>query len=166
MRMQVTVEPEAPPADIETVRAGLLAFNVDVIGDPDEEPVQVFLRDEAGAVVGGLLGHIRWRWLYVAKLWIAAEHRGGGNGAGLMRAAEEHARRRGCIGAYLDTFEYQREVRLHGVRRAGGISAGVPAVLPLQGPVAGSSHGGAVAATVCSRHSQPDSGCDAQFESS
>jgi GNAT superfamily N-acetyltransferase len=107
MRMQVTVEPDAPPADIETVREGLLAFNVQVIGDPNEQPVQVFLRDEAGAVVGGLLGHIRWRWLYVAKLWIAAEHRGGGNGAGLMRAAEEHARRRGCIGAYLDTFEYQ-----------------------------------------------------------
>jgi GNAT superfamily N-acetyltransferase len=45
--------------------------------------------------------------LYVAKLWIADEHRGGGHGSALMAAAEDHARARGCIGAYLDTFEFQ-----------------------------------------------------------
>ena len=58
-------------------------------------------------VVGGLLGHISWRWLYVAKLWIADAHRGAGHGVALMTAAELHARAGGCVGAYLDTFEYQ-----------------------------------------------------------
>jgi GNAT superfamily N-acetyltransferase len=103
----VSVEPDANPADVETVMAGLLAFNVAVIGDPAEEPVRVFLRDESGAVVGGLLGHIRWRWLYVGKLWIAEPHRGHGRGRALLDAAERHARSRDCIGSYLDTFEYQ-----------------------------------------------------------
>jgi GNAT superfamily N-acetyltransferase len=105
--LRLCVEPAASPADVAVVQAGLRAFNVAHIGEPAEEPVHIFLRDDRGAVVGGLLGHIRWRWLYVAKLWIEEAHRGGGHGAALMRAAEAHARTRGCLGVYLDTFEYQ-----------------------------------------------------------
>jgi GNAT superfamily N-acetyltransferase len=105
--LRVVIEQTADAADVAAVQAGLRAFNVARIGPPAEEPVQIFLRDDTGRVVGGLLGHIRWRWLYVAKLWIAAEHRSAGCGAALMAAAESHARARGCLGAYLDTFEYQ-----------------------------------------------------------
>ena len=104
---RVSVEREASAADVAAVNAGLRAFNVNVIGDPKEEPVQIFLRDDLGAVVGGLLGHIRWRWLYVAKLWMREELRGQGHGAALLDAAETLARDHGCIGAYLDTFEFQ-----------------------------------------------------------
>jgi GNAT superfamily N-acetyltransferase len=104
---RVSVEPAASTADIDVVQAGLRAFNVARIGEPHEEPVQIFLRDERQQVVGGLLGHIRWRWMYVAKLWIDASHRGGGHGTELMTAAEALARARDCIGVYLDTFEYQ-----------------------------------------------------------
>jgi GNAT superfamily N-acetyltransferase len=104
---RLSIEPHASTSDVAVVQAGLRAFNVARIGDPGEEPVHVFLRDAQGAIVGGLLGHIRWRWLYIAKLWIDDEHRGAGHGSSLMTAAEEHGRARGCIGAYLDTFEYQ-----------------------------------------------------------
>ena len=106
-RARITVEPHASAADVAVVQAGLLAFNVARIGAPAEEPVQIFLRDDAGQVVGGLLGHLRWRWLYVAKLWIDDAHRGGGHGSALIAAAEGVARERGCVGSYLDTFEYQ-----------------------------------------------------------
>ena len=106
-RPRISVEQGAPAADVAAVGAGLRAFNVARIGDPGEEPVHVFLRDAEGRVVGGLLGHIRWRWLYVAKLWVGEAHRGAGHGAALLAAAEERARARGCLGAYLDTFEYQ-----------------------------------------------------------
>lgn len=104
---RISVEPDAPAADVDVVRAGLRAFNVQRIGDPDEEELQILLRDAQDTVVGGLLGHIRWRWLYVGKLWIDDAHRGAGHGRALMATAEAHARRRGCCGAYLDTFEYQ-----------------------------------------------------------
>jgi GNAT superfamily N-acetyltransferase len=105
--VRISVEPDASAVDIEIVQAGLRAFNVERIGAPAEEPIHLFLRDDSGRIVGGLLGHIRWRWLYVAKLWISEAHRGAGHGAALMAAAESHARARGCLGAYLDTFEYQ-----------------------------------------------------------
>ena len=105
--LRLSIEPEASPADIAAVQSGLRAFNVTRIGEPAEVPVQIFLRDDRGDVVGGLLGHIRWRWLYVGKLWIDAAHRGAGHGAALMAAAEARAIAHACLGAYLDTFEYQ-----------------------------------------------------------
>ena len=104
---RISVEPQASSEDVATVEAGLLAFNVAKIGPPDEWPVRIFLRDSKGRVVGGLLGHIRWRWLYVAKLWVDESLRGQGYGASLMKTAEEQAILLGCIGAYVDTFEYQ-----------------------------------------------------------
>src|SRR5258705_6068761 len=105
--VRLSVEPDATATDIAVVTAGLRAFNVARIGEPADEPVRIFLRDERGKVVGGLLGHIRWRWLYVARLWIDDAHRGAGHGAALMASAEAHAQSRGCLGSYLDTFEYQ-----------------------------------------------------------
>jgi GNAT superfamily N-acetyltransferase len=104
---RITIEPTAATADLDAVGHGLRAFNVAVIGEPNEQPIHIFLRDSTDTVVGGLIGHIKWRWLYVAKLWIREDFRGRGLGADLMRTAEELARSRECIGAHLDTFEYQ-----------------------------------------------------------
>jgi GNAT superfamily N-acetyltransferase len=107
MPAHVVLEPNANPADLDTVTSGLRRYNIDMIGDPADEPVHVLLRDGAGAVVGGLIGHIRWRWLYVSKLWVAESHRRKGHGAELLAAAEAHAASKGCLGASLDTFEFQ-----------------------------------------------------------
>jgi GNAT superfamily N-acetyltransferase len=105
--IRLSVEPEASLADVAIVEQGLRAFNVARLGDPQEEQVRIFLRDASGRVRGGLLGHVRWRWLYVAKLWVEDELRGVGFGRALVLAAEERGRARDCIGVYLDTFEYQ-----------------------------------------------------------
>ena len=103
----VTVEPGASAADIEAVAAGLRAFNAAIIGDPGVEPVNIFLRDASGHVVGGLTGVIKWRWVYVALLWVSDAHRGRGHGGALLSAAEALGTERGCLGVHLDTFEYQ-----------------------------------------------------------
>ena len=105
--LQVSLETAPSSDDEQVVLDGLRAFNVSVIGDPHMRPVDVFVRDEAGDVIGGLVGHIKWRWLYVSKLWLPASLRGSGVGTQLMATAEAHAWREGCLGAYLDTFEYQ-----------------------------------------------------------
>jgi GNAT superfamily N-acetyltransferase len=106
-RLRISVEPDASRADVDAVGKGLRAFNVARIGAANEVATRIFLRDAGGEVVGGLLGEIRWRWLYVAKLWVADEQRGRGYGADLLAAAESFAREHDCIGVYLDTFEYQ-----------------------------------------------------------
>jgi len=102
----VRIDDAVSEADERTVVRGLLAFNEKWLGPSNEQPVRFVARDELG-VVGGLLGHTRWGWLYVAKLWVDERGRGQGIGTQLLAAAEELARTRGCTDASLDTFEYQ-----------------------------------------------------------
>ena len=105
--VSVQVEEHPRAADARVVSEGLLDFNRAIIGDPDETQVAVFVRDPSGRIIGGLLGHVRWRWVYVSKLWLPDETRGHGIGTRVMREIESYARRRRCEGIYLDTFEYQ-----------------------------------------------------------
>jgi GNAT superfamily N-acetyltransferase len=107
MSVSITSEPNARPEDVDAVKAGLLAFNEAVLGPADSVPVQLFVRDEHGNVVGGLLGSRRWGWLYVDKLWVREELRGQGIGCRLLQQAEEEARSAGCTNVALDTFAFQ-----------------------------------------------------------
>ena len=106
MKSDLRIDTEVSLEDEAAVARGLLAFNEAWIGPSNEQPVRFVARDELG-VVGGLLGHTRWSWLYVAKLWVDERGRGQGIGTQLLTAAEELARTRGCTDASLDTFEYQ-----------------------------------------------------------
>jgi GNAT superfamily N-acetyltransferase len=105
--IRVSIENLASREDIDAVSSGLREFNTEFLGPPVLEPLHVFLRNDAGDVVGGLLGHTVYGWAYVAKLWVAAAFRGQGYGRALLAAAESEAISRGCTGIHLDTFEYQ-----------------------------------------------------------
>ena len=70
-------------------------------------PLAVLVRDEAEVVVGGLVGRTTAAWLYVELFWLPEALRGTGLGTRIMVAAEAEAVRRGCIGAHLDTYDYQ-----------------------------------------------------------
>ena len=101
------IDDQVSDADEAVVRRELLAFNERQIGPADEQPVRFVARDASGAVVAGLLGHTRWGWLYIEKLWLADAVRGKGFGTRLVAAAESLAIDRGCTGATLTTFEHQ-----------------------------------------------------------
>jgi predicted N-acetyltransferase YhbS len=101
------IDDKVNPADEASVVRGLLAFNEVRLGPSGEESVKFVARDSAGTVVGGILGQTRWRWLYIAKLWVDERTRGQGLGTRLMEAAEDLARSRGCTDVSLDTFDYQ-----------------------------------------------------------
>ena len=103
----VEIDDQVSDADARAVERGLLAFNEARIGPSQEQAVRFVVRDADGEVVAGVLGVTRWRWLYVAKLWVAESQRGRQLGTRLMDAAEAAARARGCTHAYVDTFEYQ-----------------------------------------------------------
>ena len=67
----------------------------------------LFLRDDSGAILGGLVGLTYWDWLEIEYFWVQDELRGRGYGHELLRRAEAEARRRGCQHAYLETFSFQ-----------------------------------------------------------
>ena len=106
MKPGVQIDGEVSEADEAGIVSGLRAFKEAWIGPSNEEAVRLVARDDLG-IVGGLLGHTKWKWLYVAKLWVDERGRGKGIGTQLITAAEELARTRGCTDASLDTFEYQ-----------------------------------------------------------
>ncbi len=89
----------------ETVMRGLRAYNYEKTGDA--EPLRLFLRDEKGEVVGGLLADTYWGWLDVGSIWVAEHLREHGYGRELMARAEAEGLRRGCTQAFLDTFSFQ-----------------------------------------------------------
>ena len=97
---------QSDPADVEFVHNGLRQYNAR-FADNAYRPLNIFLRDAAGAIVAGLLGHLYWGWLSVEILWVSEPLRGQGYGGRLLDMAEAEARRHGCKHVQLDTLTFQ-----------------------------------------------------------
>lgn len=95
------------PPEAKAIRDGLVAFNTAQVGDASRLPLCLWRRDEAGRLVGGLVGEVTLHWLMVDKLWIDDRWRGRGLGTALIRAAEARAVALGAVGAHLHTSSYQ-----------------------------------------------------------
>ena len=93
--------------EIELVRGGLKAFNDAKVGADGHRALNFVERDEAGKVIGGILGGTYWGWMYVDILWVHEEHRGRGIGTRLLLQAEREAVTRGCHHVHLDTMSWQ-----------------------------------------------------------
>jgi GNAT superfamily N-acetyltransferase len=100
-------EAEDEPAARVAVE-GLSVFNEPFAGPHGYRPLNLVVR-RAGeeAPAGGLIGFTLYRWLFIRYLYLPEDLRRGGLGAGLLRRAEEECRARGCIGLWLDTFDFQ-----------------------------------------------------------
>ncbi|HSU14561.1 GNAT family N-acetyltransferase [Longimicrobium sp.] len=105
--LTISLEPDAPEEDVRAVGEGLFAYNRRLVGEYAYETLRFFLRDEGGAVAGGLVADMLMGWMFVQVLWVGDAHRGGGHGSELLRRAEAEARQRGCRGMWLDTFTFQ-----------------------------------------------------------
>lgn len=78
LRLSVTHRDDA---DAQTVRGRLRAYNAAALPrffDRGAEPprVNVYLRDEAGTLVGGITGQVEWTQLAIAYLWVDEAWRG------------------------------------------------------------------------------------------
>jgi GNAT superfamily N-acetyltransferase len=96
----------ADPTDVDFIFDGLRQYN-EQFHPIDHRSLYVFIRDEAGVLVGGLLGDTYWGWLSINIVWIEERYRGQGYGQRLLAVAEEEARRRGCVHVHLDTLSFQ-----------------------------------------------------------
>ena len=106
-KFEVTSDPKAFEAEVERIRRGLLDFNASIVGEADFRPIQVFARDDAGDLVGGLVGATYWKWLHIEILWVLDQHRRHGYATRILQMAESEAVHRGCQDAFLDTFSFQ-----------------------------------------------------------
>lgn len=85
----------------------LIDFNASRVAPADAAPLCIAIVDDEGAVQGGLYGTTLYDWLAIELLFVPKAMRSSGVGTQLIAQAEEEARVRGCIGAWLDTFDFQ-----------------------------------------------------------
>ncbi|MFJ7954258.1 GNAT family N-acetyltransferase [Lysinibacillus sp. NPDC096418] len=85
----------------------LLKYNLDNIEDKLVKDIGLFVEDEEGNRVAGLIGDTHGNWLEVEYLWVSEKLRGQHIGTELMRKAEKIAIKRGCKYASLNTFSFQ-----------------------------------------------------------
>jgi len=104
------------PADAEaTILASLKTHNDVMLGQTDRRNLFIPLTDDEGHIDGGLVGYTGRGWLYVEMLFVPERLRRQGMAGKLLERAEQEARTRGCIGAYIDTINpeacraYQRQ---------------------------------------------------------
>lgn len=98
-------------ADFEAVfaatREGIRGADPMSVGPRGWQRVSLAFRDQDQKVVAGLYGATMWAWLSIEGLWVADSLRRQGLGRRLLLTAEEIAVGRGCVGAWLGTFDFQ-----------------------------------------------------------
>ena len=89
------------------VVSGVDNHNIAQTGQAAYYPVRFYLRGADDEVLGGLIGTIWGQWLHVEIVWTAEPVRGQGHAREMLHRAEAYAVKRGCRGAYLETFSFQ-----------------------------------------------------------
>lgn len=105
--LRIESNEQASADDIQFVWDGLARYNRAFAPADGYRPLNLFLRDQSGRILGGLLGETAWEWLHISIVWIDESARGQGYGTRLLSEAEAEARRRGCHSVHLDTMSFQ-----------------------------------------------------------
>ena len=105
--IRLSSEPDASPSDLAWVTDALDRWNMATTGLHEFHQVAIFLRDEDGAMRGGIHGGVWGGWLHVVALWVDPDARGRNFGRELVEAAEAEARAVGARHAFLETHSFQ-----------------------------------------------------------
>ena len=105
--MKFKITDKIKEQDEDTIFQGLLEYNLARIEDKNPKDLGVYLQDEKGEMLAGLIGNTHGNWLTVKFLLVSEKLRGQSIGSQVLRKAEETAKERGCKYAFLDTFSFQ-----------------------------------------------------------
>lgn len=104
MTIPLTLSDTVPEAARDSILASIKAHNETLLGATDRKDIYIPITADDGTVDGGLVGYTGRGWLFVELLAVPERLRGQGMAGALLARAEEEARARGCIGAYIDTI--------------------------------------------------------------
>ena len=71
------------------------------------EPLNLYVEDEHGQLMAGLVAETFGNWLEIEYLFVKEELRGQGIGSQLLQQAESEAKKRNCRFAFVNTYQFQ-----------------------------------------------------------
>jgi GNAT superfamily N-acetyltransferase len=92
---------------LQALMAGMKAFNGAAVPELNAHKIVAAIRDDAGRIVGGVIGRLAGDSVYMEVVWTDASVRGTGQGRAMMLLAEAEAKRLGAREAWLYTMSFQ-----------------------------------------------------------
>ena len=71
------------------------------------EPLNIYLEDEQGNLMAGMVAETFGNWLEIEYLYVREDLRGQGLGSRILKMAEKESRERRCKYSFVDTFNFQ-----------------------------------------------------------
>ena len=75
--------------------------------EAESEPLNLYVEDEKGNLLAGLIADIFGNWLEIEYLFVKEGLRGQGIGSQLLQQAESEAKKRNCRFAFVNTYQFQ-----------------------------------------------------------
>ena len=73
----------------------------------ESEPLNLYVEDENGEIMAGLVAETFGNWLEIEYLFVKEDLRGQGIGSQLLHQAESEAKMRNCRFAFVNTYQFQ-----------------------------------------------------------
>lgn len=73
----------------------------------ESEPLNLYIEDEHGEIMAGLVAETFGKWLEIEYLFVKEDIRGQGIGSQLLQQAESEAKKRNCRFAFVNTYQFQ-----------------------------------------------------------
>ena len=73
----------------------------------ESEPLNLYIEDEQGQLMAGLVAETFGNWLEIEYLFVKEDLRGQGIGSQLLQQAESEAKKRNCRFAFVNTYQFQ-----------------------------------------------------------
>ena len=83
------------------------AYNRSKREEVESEPLNLYLEDEKGNLMAGLVAETFGNWLEIEYLFVKEELWGQGIGSKLLQRAESEAKKRNCRFAFVNTYQFQ-----------------------------------------------------------
>ncbi|MFO7594206.1 MAG: GNAT family N-acetyltransferase [Pseudomonadota bacterium] len=89
---------------VTEIANGLNSFGLEQTGGESPARIAIVCEDNAGAVIGGAIGHSIRQRFYLTQLWVAEGHRSKGVGTELVGRIEKIAEKCDCKDVVVDTL--------------------------------------------------------------
>ena len=73
----------------------------------ESEPLNLYIEDEHGRLLAGLVAETFGNWLEIEYLFVKEDLRGQGIGSQLLQRAESEAKKKNCCFAFVNTYQFQ-----------------------------------------------------------